>query len=189
MFPKGLTFVQSTMTRRLLIALAVLGALVFATWAAMGFGRVVRGDVYDTRSTWTPRLEVRIRAFRERQAGLFQSPAGGIYAVEARTAGGDWTEITSWRRDDPAPIDERVVVTRDEAVHLLAPDRLVVTADGGRNWLVLRNEDLRHACGDSRAYLRAVVIRGDGTGELEIWRPTVGTVKILKSRDFGATWE
>jgi hypothetical protein len=169
------------------VSIIMLGCAAFV-WFALLPPRP--GAVFETWESEGKKFNIRVTAHKEENGGFVP---GAYYRFECLPAGADaWTEIVTFRHDDPGSIPcEQVRRVNDEVAYLIMGWVFAVTSDGGRTWSTWwGNKDpaIERRCGYN--LIRGVVINQDGTGTMDVTLlPGDGPAELkFRTRDFGHTW-
>jgi hypothetical protein len=135
-------------------------------------------------------LKIRVTAYAEENGGF----VGGAYYVfqSAKVGSDDWSEIMTFRHDDPVPIPrDQVRFSNDQIAYLFMGWMFAVTIDGGQSWTVWNaTKDLPHWQCCNYRLIQDVTIAVDGTGLMKL-NPIPdrrGEVAELHTTDYGHTW-
>lgn len=147
-----------------------------------------RGKVIDRFETTNGRFRVQIIQYDEQ--GAYPAPAGAYYVFRSAIDASDsWTEIMTFRHDDPVPIPKDHVQFVNERVGYVFMGWLyAVTTDEGRSWTVW---DASKDPVLSKSYkydlIGEIDITPEGSGRMVL--KLVGSRDaILKTKNYGRQW-
>ena len=166
-------------------SLIVLGCAVYLLLSPK------RGEVIEKWQTTNDTFRIRVTAYNEKNS--FPALGGAYYIFESAPLASDtWTEIMSFRHDDPVAIPrEQVRFVNPQVGYLFMGWMYAVTTDGGSTWCVW-NAEKQLQNWQSRNYnlIRAVRVAPDGTGIMTLHQPgeQEGGQSSLSTKDFGRHW-
>ncbi len=166
------------------------GVIALAFGYQFLFGPQRGKKVNETWEATNKNFKVNVTAYAEENGGFV---AGAYYVFRSAVAGSDdWSEIMTFRHDDPVAIPrEQVRFVNDEIGYVFMGWMYAVTTDGGSTWSVWSAEkDLPDWQCCNYRLIQDVRIAPDGTGRMRL-NPIPqrqGEVPELHTTDYGRHW-
>lgn len=181
-----------------MLRLLIIVALAIAAVLVVGFGALVYIFIYPRMTrhvhedfmTDNGKFRIRVTA-RGENGGIM---AGAYYIFESAPLDAErWTQITTFRHDDPVPIPrDQLRFLRDDVAYVFMGWMYAVTTDGGQSWSLWQaDRDLPHWQCCNYRLVEDVVLHKDGSGTmtLRLIPERSGEVPRLETRDFGVHWQ
>ena len=152
-----------------------------------------KGEVFETYHFQTEQADLRVTA-RHEFSYIFMLIPGAYYDFEGkRKTDKEWTQIYTFRHDDPIEIPKTQIRKEGEdIIYAFMGWVLISTDDGGKSWDIWDAwDDLEGWEGVNYSLIKDVIIKADGSARMildPIGNRTQGT-KELESEDFGKTWK
>lgn len=152
-----------------------------------------KDEIVDTWESENTPFKIRVNKHIERGGFIPAATAGAYYDFQSATANSDaWSEIMTFRHDDPIEIPrDKVHFADDKVASVFMGWMYAVTIDGGATWRISKmwdflpkDEKCLYGC------IKGLRIDASGAGEarLNIIASPKDKLKILETNDFGKTW-
>lgn len=146
------------------------------------------GKLVDTWETANDTFRIRVNKHGEEHGGFV---AGAYFVFQASPKDKEnWVEIMVARHDDPIDIPrQQVRFVSDRVGYVFLGYKFAVTTDGGITWSTW---DAIKSLPDwklTRAAIHDVQIEADGSGVMKLNSATDRDAPVLRTKDFGKSWE
>jgi len=174
------------MKLRWLLSLGLLAFVVCCILFALRGGTHPRKYPRHVYITSNDKFRIRVQMFPEEGVGFV---LGGYYVFQSADMDSDnWTDIVTYKQDDPDPIAcDRIRFLGDKVAYVFMGQMFAVTSNGGGAWKVW---DIRTDPNwrDRRPGIEAIQLWEGGVGTMTL-RIVGDKHTILRTSDYGYHWK
>jgi hypothetical protein len=173
----------------MIIVIFSVGAILLVTHLSKSSGQQ---EIYDQQEVANPHFKLRITGSKEK--GVFL-PGVVFVCQTASIQSNDWQEIMTIKADEPRLIrGEQLQFANDNIGYIFVSSFLMVTTDGGKNWVIWDGEkylqDEQYKQRNLSPYIEEVKIESDGKGTMTLYRYFSERERgpNLYTEDYGHHW-
>ena len=179
--------------KKWIIGGVALGLLVFAIVKYWWLFYLIlvppyKGDQFQTWETRGQKFKLRVNAYHEANGGFVP---GAYYTFSSAQIGSEeWTEVMTFRHDDPIDIQtEKVRIVSDDVAFLFMGWQMASTSDGGETWMTWSSCGKAELKACNYEGIKSVEMSTDGHGRMTLSPiPDASPEPTLTTQDFGKTW-